>query len=47
MTAYMNMKPVSQVTEILFNMRLYKESEIREALEKYDKENPVKKKRKK
>ena len=32
MTAYLNGKPITQVTEILLNGKLYKEEEIREAL---------------
>lgn len=45
MTGYKNGKAVTQVTEILFDMRMYKEDEIRAALKKYDAENPVKKKK--
>jgi len=45
MIGYMKGKPVSQITEILREGRIFTEEEIKAALDNYDKENPVKKKK--
>jgi hypothetical protein len=46
MTAYFNGQPKTQVTEILYDMRVYTEDEIRSALKEYGEKHPVKRKKK-